>query len=285
MHETRAHRAAIGAASHPGYAVSGPPDSGPQMRRLLADSQWSHGMHPFAHIRVANVFVPPVYEQLAAAGRGVLATGRDKAGSARLGYYGAKFDGHIFPFRHGLSGPLSIFASRAWVELLARATSVDATADVNGALHHHAKGSKSGFVHKDYSACWFIDRPRPDGVHLSDNALCEYRTGKTTVPGAVAHERIRAVAMIYYLNNPPWAEGDGGETGLYLRADDDVEHPAATVPPITNSMLVFECSPASYHSFISNRRHPRNSVAMWLHRTRESAVARWGRDGILYVRD
>ena len=55
----------------------------------------------------------PVYEQLAAAGRGVLATGRDKAGSARLAYYGAKFDGHIFPFRHGLSGPLSIFASRA----------------------------------------------------------------------------------------------------------------------------------------------------------------------------
>ena len=64
----------------------------------------------------------PVYEQLAAAGRGVLATGRDKAGSARLAYHGAKFDGHILPFRHGLSGPLSIFASRAWVELLARAT-------------------------------------------------------------------------------------------------------------------------------------------------------------------
>jgi len=255
------------------------------MRRLLARSQWMYGTHPFPHIRVANVFVSAAYEQLAAACRDVLATGSDKARSARLAYHGTKFDGHIFPFRHGLSGPLSIFVSRAWVELLARATGVAATADVNGALHHHAKGSKNGFVHKDYSACWFIDRPRSDGVHVSDNALCDYRTGRTTVRGAVARERIRAVAMIYYLNNPAWAEGDGGETGLYLRADDDVEHPAATVPPINNSMLIFECSPDSYHSFISNRRHPRNSVAMWLHRTKESAIARWGSNGILYVRN
>jgi hypothetical protein len=280
MNEPRAQRAAAGTASQRDYTASVPPDSGPEMRRLLAGSQWAYGTHPFPHIRVANVFVATVYERLAAACRSVLATGSDMAGSARLAYYGAKFDGHIFPFRNGLSGPLGIFVSRAWVELLARATGVDATVDVNGALHHHAKGSKSGFVHKDYSACWFIDQPRPDGVHVSDN---EYRTGKTTVPGAVARERVRAVAMIYYLNNPPWAEGDGGETGLYLRADDDVEHPAAAVPPINNSMLVFECSPDSYHSFISNRRNPRNSVAMWLHRTKESAVARWGEGGILYV--
>jgi hypothetical protein len=285
MNEPRTHRAAAAAESQPSYTASAPPDSGLQLRRLLAGSQWAYGTHPFPHIRVANVFVTTAYERLAAACRSVLATGSDRARSARLAYYGAKFDGHIFPFRNGLSGPLSIFVSRAWVELLARAAGVDATADVNGALHHHTKGSRSGFVHKDYSACWFIDQPRPDGVHVSDNALCDYRTGKTMVPGAIARERVRAVAMIYYLNNPPWIDGDGGETGLYLRADDDVEHPAAAVPPVNNSMLVFECSPDSYHSFISNRRNHRNSVAMWLHRTKESAVARWGGEGILYVQN
>jgi hypothetical protein len=285
MNESRAHHAAADAASQPGYRASAPPDSGPQLRRLLAASQWVYGTHPFPHIRVANVFATAAYERLAAACRGVLATGADRARSARLAYYGARFDGHIFPFRHGLSGPLSIFVSRAWVDLLACATGVNATADVNGALHHHAKGSKSGFIHKDYSACWFIDQPRADGVHVSDSGRCDYRTGMTTVPGAIARERVRAVAMIYYLNNPPWAAGDGGETGLYLGADDDVAHPAAAVPPVNNSMLVFECSPNSFHSFISNWRHPRNSVAMWLHRTKESAIARWGGDGILYVQN
>jgi hypothetical protein len=262
-----------------------PSGTGPQMRRLTADSRWSYRNHPFAHIHVVNVFAPLAYEQLATEFRGVLANGSDRAGSARLAYYGAKFDGHILPFRSGLRGPLAIFASRAWVELLARATGVEATADVNGALHHHAKGSQNGFVHKDYSACWFIDRPRADGVNLSDNALCDYRTGKTTLAGAVARERVRAVAMIYYLNNAPWVEGDGGETGLYLSTNDDVAQPAVTIPPVNNSMLIFECSPHSCHSFISNRRNARNSVAMWLHRTKETAVARWGGKSILYLRN
>jgi hypothetical protein len=272
-------------ASGPGDAACVPPGTGPQMRRLTAASRWSYRNHPFAHIHVGDVFVPSVYDQLAVAFREVLASGSDRGKGARLAYYGAKFDGYVLPFRSGLSGPLAIFASRAWVELLARATGVAATADVNGALHHHARGSQNGFVHKDYSACWFIDRPRADGVNLSDNALCDYRTGKTTVAGAVARERVRAVAMIYYLNNAPWVEGDGGETGLYLNANDDVEQPAATIPPVNNSMLVFECSPHSCHSFISSRRNARNSVVMWLHRTKESAIARWGGESILYVRN
>lgn len=269
----------------PGDTACLPSGAGPQMRRLLAPSRWSYRDHPFAHIHVEDVFTTSAYEQLTAEFRGVLANGSDRAGSARLAYYGAKFDGHILPFRSGLRGPLAIFASRAWVELLARAAGVDATADVNGALHHHAKDSRNGFVHQDFSACWFIDRPRADGVNISDNALCDYRTGKTTVAGAVARERVRAVAMIYYLNNAPWVEGDGGETGLYRSASDDVEQPAATIPPVNNSMVVFECSPHSHHSFISNQRNARNSVALWLHRTKESAVAQWGGQSILYVRD
>jgi len=289
MAERRRHGVTASPASWPGHAAGVGLGSSlgtePQMRRLVADSRWSYRNHPFAHIHVEDVFVPWVYEQLAAAFRGVLATGADRAGSARLAYYGAKFDGYILPFRSGLREPLAIFTSRAWVELLARATGVEATADVNGALHHHAKGSQNGFVHKDYSACWFIDRPRADGVNLSDNALCNYRTGKTTVAGAVARERVRAVAMIYYLNNAPWVEGDGGETGLYLSTNDDVAQPAAIIPPVNNSMLVFECSPHSCHSFISNRRNARNSVAMWLHRTKETAVARWGGKSILYLRN
>lgn len=262
-----------------------PPETGSQMRRLTAGSRWRYRHYPFPHIHVEDVFVPSVYEQLVAEFRGVLASGADRSGSARLAYYGAKFDGHILSFRPSLRGPLAIFASRAWLALLAHATGVEVTADINGALHHHAKGSRSGFVHKDYSACWFIDRPRPDGVNISHNALCDYRSGKTTVAGAIPRERVRAVAMIYYLNNAPWRKGDGGETGLYLSADDDVGRPAATVPPVNNSMLVFECSPRSNHSFISNRCNARNSVAMWLHSTQERAIGRWGADSILHVRN
>jgi hypothetical protein len=48
------------------------------------------------------------------------------------------------------------------------------------------------------------------------------------------------------------------------------------VPPINNSMLLFECTPYSYHSFISNRRSVRNCLVMWLHRPKEEVTARWG---------
>ena len=52
--------------------------------------------------------------------------------------------------------------------------------------------------------------------------------------------------------------------------------PAAAVPPVNNMLLAFECTPNSYHSFISNKVAERNSVIMWLHRSDEMAVNRWG---------
>jgi hypothetical protein len=65
-------------------------------------------------------------------------------------------------------------------------------------------------------------------------------------------------------------------TGLYSAADDDIEQPSAFAAPINNSLLVFECTPYSFHGFISNYTKPRNSIVMWLHQTRENAVYKWG---------
>jgi hypothetical protein len=266
--------------------VGAPVRTGPQLARILAGSRWAYRRAPFAHIYVENVFVAPVYNQLSRAFRELATrTAHDQAANSRLSYFGGNFDGYLMPFRPALGGPLSFFVCKAWVNLLASATGVKTTCDVNGALHHHTKGAKNGFVHKDFSSCWFIDNPRPDGINVTDNSLCNYRTGETSVPGVSARERVRAVAMIFYLNNAPWSEGDGGETGLYVAANDPVDRPAARIPPLNNSMLLFECSPHSYHSFISNRRNPRSSVAIWLHRTREDAVAKWGGESIVYVRN
>jgi hypothetical protein len=161
---------------------------------------------------------------------------------------------------------------------------VRATADINGALHYHETGSKDGFIHQDFSACWFVNRPRADGINVTDSSLCDYRTGAVSGPGVLPRERVRAVAMLYYLNNPPWASGDGGETGLYRSREDAIDRPAATIPPLNNSMLIFECSPRSFHSFRSNRRNPRSSIVMWLHTTTEVAAAKWGRGSILHVK-
>lgn len=263
------------------------PAKGPKRIRLvdlLAKSPWLRRKDPFPHIYVEKVFISSVYDQLVAAFRQNLPKNdQHQIPNSRLVYYGDNFDAYLLPFRPSFAGPLSLFISKAWVDLLTRVTGMNTTLDVNGALHYHAKNSKNGFIHKDFSSCWFVHNPRRDGVNVTDNDLCSYRTGVTSVEGVVARERVRAVAMLLYLNNPPWCAGDGGETGLYRTDHDAVEEPAVAIPPINNSMLIFECSPYSYHSFITNRRNARSSVALWLHRTKEDAVAQWGGESIVYI--
>ena len=87
---------------------------------------------------------------------------------------------------------------------------------------------------------------------------------------------IRGVAIIYYLNNLAWAPGDRGETGLYRAAQDPIEHPVVEVPPSNNSLLAFECTPHSFHTFRGNNRYARNSVIVWIHRQKSTVLGRWG---------
>jgi Rps23 Pro-64 3,4-dihydroxylase Tpa1-like proline 4-hydroxylase len=82
--------------------------------------------------------------------------------------------------------------------------------------------------------------------------------------------------MIFYVANSPWVEGDGGETGLYRYASDQVTSAAVKIPPLNNSLVVFENTPWALHSFISNIRSPRTSVVLWLHRGMEEARRRFG---------
>jgi hypothetical protein len=167
--------------------------------------------------------------------------------------------------------------------MLARLFGVPATGDVNIGLHHHEPGSANGFPHNDLNPGWF---PRDEdangnGIRLARPDLVEYTTGDVRRPGIVARETVRAVACLIYLNNPPWSRGDGGSTGLYRAPSDPPNSPVAAVAPVNNSLLAFECTPHSYHGFLTNRVHPRDTIVMWLHRERQDAVQRWGQDAIV----
>jgi hypothetical protein len=164
--------------------------------------------------------------------------------------------------------------------MLASLFQVRASGRVNAGIHHHKVGSKHGRIHNDLNPGWFGGAPTWDGVTISDGNFCHYTTGRISHSGVKPVEVIRAVALIYYLGNPSWRDGEGGETGLYARPDDDVSKPAISIPPINNSLIALECTPTSYHSFISNRVHPRNSIIMWLHRPKRDVLVRWGAQAI-----
>ena len=50
---------------------------------------------------------------------------------------------------------------------------------------------------------------------------------------------------------------------------------------MNNSLVLFECTPFSWHGYLGNRAKPRNSVVMWLHRPKADVVARWGEPSIV----
>jgi hypothetical protein len=245
--------------------------------RALASSllarHWLKRSTPFTHWVAYDVFVPEVYDRLVRSFTdAVLAT----AGQAYLpghDIYGQT----VTPETADGFEPL---VSREWHDMLARVTGVRATGNIACGLHHHRGGGANGFPHNDLNPGWFGRLAEPGEIVLSDGAV-DYTSGAPLVSGATPVETVRAAAVLLYLANPPWTPGDGGVTGLYATADAPAERPLAVVPPVNNSLLLFECTPQSYHGYVATRRNPRNSIVMWLHRTVQEVEARWGRAAVV----
>ncbi len=254
----------------------------PNLASLLNNRRWVRSTFPFPHICADKVFTSTVYDSLERAYKAILTRGlsespRSEGFSRSFAAYDAY--GADLPVEAG--NPLSVFVCREWHDMIARILDVDTTGDMNTGLHHHKAGSASGSVHNDLNPGWFVGAATPDCINVSNSTLCSYKFGDSRVSGgSPPRQTIRAIAMIFYLANRPWSPGDGGETGLYEAVTDPVDRPTMTVPPVNNSLLAFECTPFSFHSFLHNR-YPRNCVVLWWHRNREVVVSRWGEQRIV----
>ncbi|MQY23982.1 2OG-Fe(II) oxygenase [Nocardia macrotermitis] len=242
---------------------------------LLAHRRWVRRTRPFAHVYVRDVFEPRFYARLAAEYEQVRAERPQLFGKVANNYGASGVS--LSELR---DGPLEVFVSRAWHDLIAGVVGVtDVTGDVEGSVHHHPPDSPRGWPHSDLAPAWFGSRaPAKEAIALPDPAV-DLKKG-TRAAGVEARELVRAVAVLFYFGNPDWQPGDGGETGLYSAIGGPNPEPAIFVPPLNNSMIVFECTPRSWHAFAGGNTAVRNSVVMWLHQPRELAVRRWGGAGI-----
>ncbi|RDI48189.1 2OG-Fe(II) oxygenase [Nocardia mexicana] len=243
---------------------------------LLAHRRWIRRARPFPHVYVRDVFVAAFYRRLAEEFERV---------HREQGRFTPVADGYSAT---GVSlaavrnGPMEVFLSRAWHDLIERVTGVRASGDVEGSLHHHEPDSPRGWPHHDLTPAWFPAAPPESGEVGLPGGTIDLRTGERPA-GTDARELVRAVAVLFYLNNEEWRPGDGGETALFAHAGDpDGAAPGSTVsvPPLNNSMVVFECTPRSWHTFVGANAAARNCVVMWLHRPKDEAARRWGGDRI-----
>jgi hypothetical protein len=241
---------------------------------VVAQRRWLRRSRPFPHLVAYDVFAPAVYERIEASFRRALGLSsgqsyledHDIQGTSITDESAAEFE------------PL---LSRPFHDLLSGLLGISATGQVACGIHHHRVGSAQGFPHNDLNPGWFDGETTPDRVQLARADTVDYTTGQPLAPGVRPVETIRAASVLFYLANPRWEPGDGGTTGLYANASDPSDRPLMAVPPLNNTLLAFECTPTSYHGFISNRRWARNGIVMWLHRPKVDVVSRWGAEAIV----
>lgn len=255
--------------------------AGLDLSALLANRHWWVRSTPWPHFFAENVFKRDFFEDLARQFNEVLGRGfGEPSDPTRFSRNMPNSDAYGWNLPPDVDGPLSLFYSKQWHDLLVGLTGVSSTGDVNAALHHHHVESADGSVHRDVGVGWFSDQPRADGINPMDLSRCSYTSGAVKEGGPAAREVVRSLTMIVYLGNGGWRQGDGGETGLYQYAADPVNQPALRVPPTDNSVLVFENRLDSFHSFLTNRKAARNSLILWLHRTKDEAIDRWGNQNV-----
>lgn len=245
------------------------------LTELNPQGDWSTYQRPFRHIRANRVFREDTYLRLQRAFVAIKeghATSSSSELQFRQGQTG--YDALVVAMHEQLTSRFTPLFEPRWINFLASLLDLPALPQVDGALHHIPINSRSGWIHNDFCSAWFDEGVKGDIV-LPDRKKCSYFTGEPKSPKARPREYVRAATMIFYLHNDGWQQGSGGETGLYAATRADWGTTCA-VAPLNNSLLLFECSPNSYHRLLTNPGCPRNSIILWLHSSVESAQSRWG---------
>lgn len=218
---------------------------------------------PFPHIVVDEFFKAEVYKRLWRHFQSVLERGLSQENDQTRfhpflnlrGEY--EYDGYVYTPRPGEDPTLNVFFSLAWNLFFSRLLKQPSGWCTSLAYHYHPVENRTGFVHHDYTPRLFSFNDR-----LSNGTIFRERTEE---PGgnakAPVFQEMRTIALLYYLNNNGWAEGEGGETGLYRSKG---ESPVKLVAPKNNRMLAFRISPKSFHAFQENFK-PRSSIVQWFH--------------------
>lgn len=221
---------------------------------------WLRYDKPFTHVLARNVLTPEAYARIEEQALALLvdASGRTENYDARI----RKIDAAI-------AGALHPLFSSAWLSLAREALGVEAETLIDAAIHDHPAGSRAGWAHNDFNPGRFAGAPISDVAFNGDQGV-EYRV---RAGADTAGASMRKVAGLFYLGNPDWSPEHGGETGLYWNGGASARL-VKVVPPINNSLLLFECSPHSYHGFLGARRQ-RRSIVFWLHCSFQDALQRW----------
>lgn len=251
------------------------------LESVVSNRAWLRRSRPFPHVAARNVFTGDFYGVLDAQLRDLLGQGLGETPEPdRFSRSIPGYDSYGIGFGADYPGPIGLFLSAGWRNLICDLFGIKATPYVFAGAHHHTVASANGFVHNDFNPVWFPRTDEPDRIQTPDPRRCDYKTGAGPLSDAEKIQVVRGAVVLFFAGNDEWRPGDGGETGLYATPDDPVDAPALRCPPINNSLVAFECTPRSFHTYLSNTRLPRTSIIMWVHRTLDEAGRTFGTEGL-----
>jgi hypothetical protein len=244
----------------------------------IASREWLRRTAPFPHVVARDVFQPEFYAALCAQMRELFTLGISETPTrGRFSRNLPGYDAYGVGFGASAAGPVSLFTSTEWRDMMCRVFGVGITPYVFAGAHYHAVGSLNGFVHNDFNQVWFPRAPDSE-IQVPNQEICSYKTGDGSLGVDEKVQVVRGAVAIFFLLNDGWRPGDGGETALFDRTQLSEAEPATRCAPVNNTLVAFECTPNSFHAFRSNRRLARTSIIMWVHRPFEEAATRFGAD-------
>jgi hypothetical protein len=246
--------------------------------RAIEVGEWWECYRPFRHYRAMNPLTAEQFSDAQAAFKKMLdASNGECPSNYRFARATKNYDALILPMEESLAPAFHPLFSEPFIRSLCDLLEIPYLSRIDGALHSSPRDSRTGWIHTDYCSAWFDEsRARPGEILFPERMRVQYFDGTKRIADATPVEYVRAATMIFYCCNEGWKQGDGGETALYGAAAQSSNTTFELVPPVNNSILFFECSPHSYHRFVTNPGRPRNSIILWLHSTLQHAEARWG---------
>jgi hypothetical protein len=247
---------------------------------ILQNRRWERHNYPFDYVYAQGVFTEEFYRSIETEYNAFLDKGLLNNGGGGDQQFCRNMPGYD-AYGMGLSfdntpGNLGLFVSPQWHDIMNTLFGLKGTGYINAGFHHHSIGSKDGFIHNDFNPVWFPRFAKSvKRIRLCDHNICSYKNGSGPLQDHEKIEVVRSVVMIYYLANPDWFPGDGGETGFYTGPNMRVRDAVKKIPPLNNSLVMYECTPNSYHTFIKNKKSARNSIIMWAHRSMEEAAEKF----------
>lgn len=230
---------------------------------LSDDAEVSLASFPFRHLVVENVFTDDLAgELLKNFGTGISkAAPIGKVGEVGELKYGAlNYTPLLLDF--GTSG-VAVFAAEELQNFICGILGIRPNKYLMLGSHRHQPPSNDGWVHTDCTVVSFPSQgPRFGAFDIfQPNSGCNYADdSRDRQPKSV--KMARAVACIYYLGNSTWRDGDGGETGIF---DVDRTSVVKRIAPRHNSLLAFDISPISYHSYLAANNFARDTYIWWYH--------------------